>query len=512
MSKKKRKDDFESLSHELDEIRAEAEFEYGFGFDVCDGEDDVEAVDCLPLSAFYPKVEEEPAMDASRVEVPHNKKAHAVRTLACRISADYHVKVLEYKDLLAYDPKAACYTPIREPRVFVERALASDARYLTQKDIGDIVQALLSDPRIQVEADKLNANPEMINCRSGILNWKTGHIWEHSPNQLFSYCVDAEYLSPDQRAGCPVFDQFCETSLNGDPEKRQQLLEVIGYVLSDAMDAKSAFFLHGAPDSGKSILLSFISALIDNRLIVNIPLHRLNDKFMSAELLSKKLNVAGEIKGSALRDISVFKSITGSDRICGEFKGKTPFYFTPRCKLLFAGNTLPETTDTDMTRSFVNRLCVVIFSVSIPKEKQDKKLLSKLFNERDEIFSLAVDALQALCERNYQFTQPADTRHFLNAYAETQSSVHAFIKDRCVVGEGGYVFSKDLCEAYREYCLLNGFDPVKGQAMQSMIATLPGVSRDRIRAEGKNLRGFRGIQVQRERNSDGTMEQAPESL
>ena len=81
-----------------------------------------------------------------------------------------------------------------------------------------------------------------------------------------------------------------------------------------------------------------------------------------------------------------------------------------------------------------------------------------------------------------------------------------------MVGEGGYVFSKDLCEAYREYCLLNGFDPVKGQAMQSMIATLPGVSRDRIRAEGKNLRGFRGIQVQRERNSDGTMEQAPESL
>lgn len=507
MSKKKRKKDDESLSCVLDEIEAEEEFELEFGFDFCDSKEDIGAVDSIPLSAFYPKDEEEPAMELSRVEVPRNKKAHAVRALACRISADYHVKVLEYKDLLAYDPKSACYAPIREPRVFVEQALESDARYLTQKDIGDIVQALFSDPQIQLGADELNSNPFVINCRSGVLNWRTGRVWEHSPSQRFSYCIDAEYLTPDEREGCPVFEEFCNSSLEGDREKRQQLLEVIGYTLSDAMDAKSAFFLHGAPDSGKSILLNFISSLIDKRLIVNIPLHRLNEKFMAAELLSKKLNVAGEIKGNSLRDISTFKSITGGDRICGEFKGKTPFYFVPRCKLLFAGNTLPETTDTDMTRSFVNRLCVVIFGVSIPKEKQDKELLDKLFNERSEIFSLAVDALQALYERNYQFTQPVDTRHFLNAYAETQSSVHAFLKDWCVVKDGSYIFSKDLCESYREYCSLNGFDPVKNQVMQSMIVTLPGISRGRIRAEGKNLRGFRGIHVQRERGCCGTLEQ-----
>lgn len=309
-----------------------------------------------------------------------------------------------------------------------------------------------------------------------------------------------------ERRGCHVFEQFCETSLQGDPEKRQQLLEVLGYILSDAAGAKSAFFLHGAPDSGKSILLNFASALLDKRLIVNIQLHQLNEKFKIAELLGKKLNVAGEIKGSALRDISSFKSITGGDRMCGEFKGKSPFYFTPTCKLLFAGNTLPETRDTDMTRSFVNRLCIVIFGVSIPKDKQDKNLLSKLLNERDEIFSLAMDALVSLHERNYQFTTPTDTQHFLNAYAETQSSVHAFLNDWCEVGNGGYIFSKDLCIVYRKYCDLNGFDPLKNQAMQSMIVTLPGVSRERIRADGKNLRGFRGLTVRKEYESRGTME------
>ena len=49
---------------------------------------------------------------------------------------------------------------------------------------------------------------------------------------------------------------------------------------------------------------------------------------------------------------------------------------------------------------------------------------------------------------------------------------------------------------------MNGFDPIKNQSMQSMIVALPGVSRERIRADGKNLRGFRGLIV----HGGGTME------
>lgn len=474
------------------------------------GEEDEEVdEDNRPLSeSVYSPFDDddEASIDIPSVDVPRNKKARAVRAFANQIAGDYHVKVLEHKELLFYDGNAFCYTPIPAPLVFVQKALDTKAWNLTQKDMGDIVQALFNDPDIQISAEDVNAAPNRINCLSGKLDWRTGQLWDHSLRDLYTYCVDARYLAPDERQGCPAFEAFCDTSLQGDNAKRQQLLEVLGYILSDATGAKSAFFLHGAPDSGKSILLNFASALLNKRVIVNISLHQLNEKFKIAELLGKKLNVAGEIKGSALRDISSFKSITGGDRMCGEFKGKSPFYFTPTCKLLFAGNTLPETKDTDMTRSFVNRLCVVIFGVSIPKDKQDKELLTKLLNERDEIFSLAMDALCELHRRNYQFTMPSDTRHFLNAYAETQSSVHAFLNDWCEVGRSGYVFSKDLCEVYREYCLLNGYDPVRNQVMQSMIATLPGVSRERIRADGKNLRGFRGLIVHREQENGGTME------
>ena len=44
---------------------------------------------------------------------------------------------------------------------------------------------------------------------------------------------------------------------------------------------------------------------------------------------------------------------------------------------------------------------------------QQKAARLCLLNERDEIFSLAMDALVSLHERNYQFTTPTDTQHLI---------------------------------------------------------------------------------------------------
>ena len=113
--------------------------------------------------------------------------------------------------------------------------------------------------------------------------------------------------------------------------------------------------MKGEPDSGKSVVANFITQLFQPELISNVPLHKLSERFFKAELFGKKLNVAGEIQGKQLTEIATFKSITGGDAITGEYKGKNPFSFTPRCKLLFAGNALPGTSESDATKAFVNR-------------------------------------------------------------------------------------------------------------------------------------------------------------
>ena len=189
----------------------------------------------------------------------------------------------------------------------------------------------------------------------GFSIWNLASCWSTIPGSTLLTRLRPVTWKILSKSNVP-FSKICRSSLDGDPKKRQLLLEMIGYICSDLTVGKCAFFLQGQPNSGKSVIAEFISRLFDPSLVSNVPLHQLGERFSRAELAGKKVNIAGEIAGRALRDISIFKSVTGGDRITGEFKGKDLFYFIPRCKLLFAGNTLPRTTEADTTAAFANRL------------------------------------------------------------------------------------------------------------------------------------------------------------
>lgn len=243
---------------------------------------------------------------------------------------------------------------------------------LQSRDLREIAERLTWEKAIRCNLDGYNYNPHVVNLENGVFSLESSELMEHDPSFRFTYQIRARYLEDEIEASCPEFEQFCQTSLDVDPAKRQLLLEFIGYICTDSNSGKCAMFFKGQPNSGKSVIASFIARLFDTELVSNIPLHQLGDRFFRAELSGKKLNVAGEIAGRALKDISIFKSITGNDRIVGEFKGCKPFYFIPQCKLLFSGNTLPLTTEMDATAAFVNRIRVLLFNSSVAPEKQDK--------------------------------------------------------------------------------------------------------------------------------------------
>lgn len=272
---------------------------------------------------------------------------------------------------------------------------------------------------------------------------------------------------------------------------------MIGYCCCDSNAGKCAFFLKGEADSGKSVISELIARLFDRELVANIPLHRLSDRFNKAELFGKKVNIAGEIKAKKLTEISTFKSITGGDRIVAEFKGQNPFYFTPRCKLLFAGNALPGITEADATKAFANRLVVLLFNQSIPKGQQDKDLGDKLWNERDAIFTLAVEALCGLRKRDYQFTLPAESQTYINAFAERENSVQAFVADCCEVAPGLRVHNTTLLDAYAKYCAQNGLVQMSKVRFYELLDSIPGIRSKRLRIGPDNRHGREGIALKK---------------
>ena len=425
--------------------------------------------------------------------------------------------------IFAYDTDIGCYRPVNEIEKLVAKILTPTIyfSYLSVKDIQDLCLRISWLPNANCDANAFNNIPEHFNISNGLLNYMTGELKEHSENNYFTYSINAEYLEDDSEIYCPVFEYFCQTSLAplNPPdeetaqaiitEKRRLLLEFIGYICSDNNSGKCALFFKGEPDSGKSIMINFISMLFQPELISNIPLHKLADRFNKAELFGRKLNVAGEIQGKRLAEISIFKSITGGDAITAEFKGKDPFSFTPKCKLLFAGNALPGTTEADATKAFCNRLIVLLFNHSIPKDKQDKDLLNKLWLERNSIFTLAVEALRDLHLRNFRFTIPQESQIFLQSFVERGSSLQTFLRDCCIISPQYRVHNSVLVEAYKRYCKENSLEQYSKQKLYEMLSGIPGISMKRLRINGVSLQGHEGITLINESFCIGTLEHTP---
>lgn len=363
--------------------------------------------------------------------VSSGKRAQRLFGLAKEVVEAGTLLITETGQAFVYDETGGYFRPISNLPAYIagffpEEIMSS----LLARDVHEIEEQLSWNSLIRCDPDGFNHCPEMVNLENGVFNLKISELLPHGPNFRFTYQIHARYLESESDVNCPTFERFCVTSLEGDPKKRLLLLEFIGYICTDTNDGKCAMFLKGQPNSGKSVIASFITRLFDPEQVSNVPLHQLGDRFFKAELFGKKLNAAGEIAGRALRDISIFKSVTGNDRIAGEFKGHDPFYFTSRCKLLFSGNTLPLTTELDTTKAFVNRIRVLLFNTSVPLEEQDKQLLEKLWDKRDSIITLALHAAQALMERNYEFTLPEDSKKFLDAFSVRGNVVQGFIEER----------------------------------------------------------------------------------
>lgn len=420
-----------------------------------------------------------------------------------------NLKVVEGDQLLEYQRDYGCYRHIRRPERYVAKCLNAGGflAHLSARDIHDTAKKILWHPVCDSKIDQFNCYDPLINTRDGILDFVTGEVQDHSPKYLFTYFINATYLGHPESVSCPMFDHFCETSLAplhhlGDEvdkeiirQKRRLLLEMIGYICCDSNAGKCALFLKGAPDSGKSVIVNFVHSLFELELISSVQLHQLSDRFAKAELFGKKLNVSGEIQGKKLREITTFKCITGGDRIEAEYKGKDLFSFVPRCKLLFAGNTLPTTSESDATRAFVNRLTILLFNHSIPKAEQDKDLLDKLLAEKDAIFILAIDALRELQGRNYCFTLPDESKEFLSSFEERGNSLQAFLKDCCVIEPEARIFNADLCRAYTQYCLKNGLEAFPRAKLYEMLSGVPGVTMKRIRIGAENRWGHTGVRM-----------------
>ena len=277
------------------------------------------------------------------------------------------------------------------------------------KDINETFNLLVLD-ECRYSDSAIDSGEQLVNFENGFYNIETGQILPHSSGVLSTIQLSLRF-DPTRNYtldDAPNFKQYITTITNGDPEKQTLMLEYMGAALSNVpgYKFKSALFLVGAGNTGKSKYIELIYSLLGEGNFASISFADLEERFQSGAIYGKRLVCDADMKVQRAKGNSLFMKITGGDPVQIEYKGMNLFTTKHRGFLLFASNAMPRWSG-NTTDAAYNRMMIIECNNVIPPERQDPDLLNKLLSERGVIVSLALDALRGAVQRGYKFTRPA---------------------------------------------------------------------------------------------------------
>lgn len=354
------------------------------------------------------------------------------------------------------------------------------------------------------------APDQMLNCKNGMLDLKTLVLSPHDPKYLSTRQIPVEW-NPEAEA--PHYEGWLSDRVG--PFQTEVVEEVISQFLDPSLTPARALFLFGPSRSGKSTILRLAEKLAggDERVSA-LTLQQLSeDKFSAAELYGSALNICPDLPKDHVNDLSVFKRVTGDDKITANRKYGKLFSFRANSLFLFSANTIPTISVSEGDAYFA-RTVPAAFPKSY-KNKENPAIEKRLLTELPGILARWAKARQRHIASGYQWQEahPAVRAHF----ESSSDRVAQFVAQCCEVGvrpmakaaggstvvrrERGLGMSiedswivgqplaiKSLFQAF------NAFRTGEGQAggmnlktFRSRIETLPGVREVRDLAGGRPL-------------------------
>lgn len=316
----------------------------------------------------------------------------------------------------------------------------------------------------------LDADENIINFQNGVLHLDTMELKAHSPEYLSTVQIPCNW-NPNSKSP-DVFSKYILHLADDDSDSVLTLIQAIGFAISNVKIErfKKSIFLCGAGNSGKSIFLKFMSSLIGKENFSAMPFIELEKRFSASMLYRKRLAGDDDCNYCTSASTSVFKIMTGGGELMCEEKGKQGFHFVFSGLYIACANKLPLFGG-DKGNHVYDRIIPIKCGESIPESQRDKKLLEKLYKERESIVHLAVMYLKKAIEDNYNFVISNKSKKLLEEYKIENDIVLQFL-DECCEMRTTYdnVTTKVLYNAFKTWCFQNNekYVPKKSQFSESI--------------------------------------------
>ena len=224
------------------------------------------------------------------------------------------------------------------------------------------------------------------------------------------------------------------------------------------------------------MLLRLLIKIIGEESVTSIPLERLESKFDLDTAVHCRANIVAEVSNLKLKEARNLKMITGGDQVRLEGKFETPYNATLRMKFLLAGNHLPKLDEAILDDDGIkNRFKFIGFYNSLDESERISNYDKILFDEEgDAIFSLLIETLVKLYERDFKFTETENSKQLAEDFGViTKNSIELFVDTYCRQSSNGIISTNELYEMYEEFCEENEFTVQSKKHLLRYIKGLP---------------------------------------
>lgn len=298
--------------------------------------------------------------------------------------------------------------------------------------------------------------PELLNCKNGVVNLKTGAITMHDRNLMMSKCtnIDVDMENEPKR-----WLKYLDEVFQGNKELIDYIQCAVGYSLTGYNIEQCMFQLSGYGGNGKSVFIDTLQAIMGDYAIV----------IDTATITAKKFNNAGsaspdkaKINGARLLcanepdegtrlDESFVKILVGGDMIVARNLFGNEFEFKPIGKLWVSTNY--QLTIRGRDDGIWRRQRIIPFNRKFEEHEKDKMLTFKLAEEAPQILGWAVKgAIRWLNGKTAKL--PAIIDDATRDYRTEMDIVAMFLKDNISITPNGREKAGDVYKAYVKWCRL----------------------------------------------------------
>lgn len=369
-----------------------------------------------------------------------------------------------------------------EVKLKVEKVAEALDKWAGKSEMKGAIEAALglAKKMLTVDANAMDSNPWLLNCRNGVVDLRTGELSAHDPGLFMTRMVDVDYV-PD--ADSSVWEQVV-LEIARSRHVASFLQRWFGYCATGDV-REQVFVVHwGDGANGKSTMLDTVTRVLGPYAGVTAPGLIANAGGKGgggsrhptelADLKGMRMAVSHESGDAASLTEDVVKAITGGDKIKARYMGEDFFEFAPTHKVQLLTNSKPTIKGTD--HGIWRRVCLVPYTARFGGAEdvaagratalRDMGLVSRLA-DGEVLKGVLAWIVRGAVEwvGGGGLRAPAAVLEASAGYRASQDRVRQFVSECCEVGcdGSGEVFqeplvvgSTGLYPTYTEWCKDSG--------------------------------------------------------